>query len=55
MGDRVFISYLNDDNKQVSGYVELVEKTESHLTFKTNGNKITISYNRLLKLKEADQ
>ena len=36
MSNRIFISYLNDDNRQISGYVELIEKTAQYLSFKTN-------------------
>jgi hypothetical protein len=51
---RAFISYLNDDDQKREGYYELLEKTENYLKFRTKEAVITISYNRLLKLKEVD-
>lgn len=48
----VWISYVNDDNTVISGYVRLIEQTSQYIKFRTNHNIITISYNRLLKLKE---
>lgn len=52
MGNRAFISYLNDDNQTREGFVEIIEQATNYLKFKTGNNIITISYNRLLKLKE---
>ena len=48
-----FISYLNDDDKKIEGYVILIEQTDNYIRFKTGSNIITIPYNRLLKLKET--
>ena len=53
MGDRTFLCYLNDDERKVEGYVEILEQTENYLKFKTGSNIITISWNRVLKLKEV--
>ena len=47
----VFISYLNDDNKVVSGIFELVNVSESLISFKTNSSLISIPVSRVLKIK----
>lgn len=52
MGKRVFISYLNDDNRKIEGYFELIEQGDNFIKFRTPTAFITISLNRLLKLKE---
>ena len=49
-----FLSYLNDDDKKISANVEIIEKNNNFLKFKTNSNIITISWNRVLKLKEKN-
>lgn len=55
-GKYIFLSYKDDEDKIVSGYVLLLEQTEQYLKFKTRqGNIITISYNRLLKMKEKGE
>lgn len=48
----VFISYLDDANNVVNGFVILIEQTANYVKFKTNANTITISYSRLIKIKE---
>jgi len=50
-GRQVFISYLNDDDKVVSGYVILLE-CNGFVVFKTNDNIIRIPSSRVLKIKE---
>tara|TARA_Y100000310_G_C20513324_1_gene729941 strand:+ start:677 stop:856 length:180 start_codon:yes stop_codon:yes gene_type:complete len=50
--NKIFISYLDDDDKTISGFVDLIEKTETMITFETQKNKITIPMARVLKIKE---
>lgn len=52
IGHKAWISYLDDENKIISGFIILLERTENYIKFKTNQNIITISYSRLIKLKE---
>lgn len=49
---RVFIEYLDGDDKIVQGYFDLIKQTEHHLKFKTNSNIVTLSLNRIIKIKE---
>lgn len=53
MGRKVFLAFLGDDDKKIEGFFELLEQTPQYLKFKTPTAVITISYNRLLKLKEV--
>lgn len=46
-----FISYLNDDDKILSAYVEIIE-IGNFVTFRTNQNVIRIPSHRVLKIKE---
>lgn len=49
-----FISYYDDGDQKIEGWVELIEQTPNYIKFKTfQDNIITISYNRLIKLKES--
>jgi len=51
-GKKVFISYVDDDDKKVSTFVDLLEFTDSVVKFKTNHNIISLPVSRLLKIKE---
>lgn len=51
---RVFLSWLNDDNSKIEGYVELVEESPTHVKFKRGFETITIPIIRVLKMKETD-
>lgn len=51
VGKEVFISYLNDDNETISGYVSLLE-CNGFVIFKTGKNIIRIPSSRVLKIKE---
>lgn len=53
-GKEVFISYLNDNNQTISGYVILLEVNE-FVRFKTNQNIIRIPVSRVLKIKEKTE
>lgn len=48
----VFISYLDDDNKQINTYVTLIRMSDSLIVFRTKQNTITIPISRLIKLKQ---
>lgn len=50
-GKKVFISYLNDDNQVISGYVTLLE-CDGFVVFQTNENILRIPRERVLKIKE---
>lgn len=52
---RGFISYLNDDNKKIEGYFEIVEVNSSFIKIKSSSSIILIPIHRLLKLKENVQ
>ena len=52
-GDTVFISYLNDDGKILTAYVEILE-INGFVKFRTNRNIISIPVSRVLKIKESD-
>ena len=52
MGDRTdFICYLNDDDRKVEAYVEIIDINESFVNFKTFNSEITIPISRVLKIK----
>jgi len=51
-GEKVFISYINDDNRQIDGYVTFISISNNLITFQTNQNIIVIPSNRLLKIKK---
>jgi len=55
LGHEVWISYKDDLDNVVTGFVILLEQNENYLKFKTNQNIITISYSRLLKMKERGE
>jgi hypothetical protein len=50
---RVFLSWLNDDNSKIEGYVELLESSPTHIKFKRGFETITLPIGRILKLKEV--
>lgn len=54
-GEQVFISYFDDDDKTVSGYVVFISMFDNLITFKTNYNQVTIPTSRLLKLKRSSE
>ena len=51
-GQEVFLSYKDDNEQVVSGFVILISISETLLTFKTNQNTISIPISRMLKLKQ---
>ena len=53
LGEKVFISYLNDDGSILNAYVKIL-KLNGFVKFRTNRNIITIPRERLLKIKESD-
>lgn len=51
--DKIFISYLDDDDKEVSGNFIKISETNEYIKFKTNsGSIITLPWNRIKKVKE---
>ena len=53
--DESFIIYLNDDDRQVTAYVKILEINSGFIKFRTGSNIITIPISRLVKMKEAGQ
>jgi len=51
-GKKVFISYLNDDNKKIKGFFKLIEQTSEYIKIKSGSNILTIPFHRILKVKE---
>lgn len=52
MAKRVFISFLNDDDKKQETYCELIEQSQHFVKVCIGKNFITIPYHRILKIKE---
>jgi len=50
---KIFITYLDDNDKQVSGFVDLIEITDTLVAFSTTKNIVKIPMHRLLKIKET--
>ena len=50
---KVFLSYLGDDNKIISGFVDLIGCDNNFVIFQTNKNVIRIPTSRVLKIKEG--
>lgn len=48
----IWISYKDDTERVVSGFVILIEQTDTFVKIKTNRNILTIPYHRILKIKE---
>lgn len=49
--EKIFISYIDESDKIVSGYVDLINISESLITIETDRNRISIPIHRLLKIK----
>jgi hypothetical protein len=47
-----FLIYLNDDNRKVFAYVEILEINEGFVKFKTEGNILIIPISRVIKIKQ---
>lgn len=54
MAKKVFLAYLNEDNEVRSGFVTLINQTDSIVEFDTGSNRIVIPISRLLKLKHRN-
>jgi len=55
MRDKDFIVYLDDDERKISGFVDIVELKDNYVKFLTNANNtIIIPMNRILKIKRKD-
>lgn len=52
---QVFISYKDDRDNLVSGFVFLIELKSNYVKIKTNQNILTIPFHRILKIKEKIQ
>lgn len=49
---KIFVSYLDDDGKIVSGFYENVEIRDNVVEIRTSQNDIILPINRVLKIKE---
>ncbi len=54
-GDRVFCSYLNDDDLSRSGYFDIAEINEISITLKTKQGLLLIPMSRVLKVKLQEE
>lgn len=52
--ERVFISFLNDDDRKQETYCELVEESQQYVKIKIGLNVLTIPYHRILKIKKTE-
>ena len=50
--ERVFISYLDETNKVINGYCDLIKISDSVIKIATDKNLITIPLVRVLKIKQ---
>lgn len=53
--EECFIAYLDDDGESVSCFGKIISISDNIITFITNKNIITISANRLLKIKQKKE
>lgn len=53
--EKSYICYLDDNDKKVDGFVEILETNSTFVKFVTNRNTITIPFNRVIKIKEVRQ
>lgn len=47
-----FLSYLDDNDKIISGFFEIIEINQAYIKFKTKNNEILLPINRILKIKK---
>lgn len=52
---KIWISYLDDNNKRITGFFERISESNNFIKLKSNSNIITIPYHRILKVKEDIQ
>ena len=50
---KTFISYKDDNEQVISGFVDGLEYDSTLVRFQTEKNKIIIPFHRVLKIKEA--
>ena len=48
----IWISFINDDGSERSGFFELIEQTINYVKIKSGSNILTIPYHRINKIKE---
>lgn len=54
VGEEIWISYKEDNEQVVNGYVILISISDSLITFQTKTNKITLPISRVLKIKQKN-
>jgi len=54
--DKDFIVYFDDDERKISGFVDIIELKDNYVKFVTNAkNTIIIPINRILKIKRRKE
>jgi len=48
---KTYISYLDDNDKKVSGYFDMLEQSKNFIKIQSGKNIIIIPYHRVLKIK----
>ena len=48
---RVFICYLDDSDKKIEGFFDLIDEKPTYIKFRTGENILLIPYSRILKIK----
>jgi hypothetical protein len=49
---KVFVSYIDENNNNINGYVDLLEISINYIKIGTDRNILTIPISRVLKIKE---
>ena len=53
--EKVFISYKDENDVTISGYVDLISTSESLVTISTDKNILKIPINSVIKIKQKKQ
>lgn len=51
-GEKIFISFLDDDGKIISGWFELLIDNLTYIKIRGASNNLIIPWHRILKIKE---
>lgn len=49
--DKAFISYIDDNGKIKDGFFNKVEVTDNYVAFDTPNNRLSLPWNRIIKVK----
>lgn len=50
---KAFVCYLDDNDKKVEGYFEIVETNSGYIKMRTGKNELTIPMTRIKKVKRS--